>query len=279
MLRLYGTRAAPGRRRLAQRVRLVEHRHRALLRRVLRAGRRTSTGSSRSAASRADEIEQLVETVNERAKPGEIAAIELNASCHNVNFPFETILEESLARAVPRSRHPVILKVSPDEDYGWQARLAEQHGCAGDHGDQHGQGPAPRPRDRRAVAQEPLRRDLGAGDQADRAAGRRRAARRGHPAADHRQRRHPRLRRLPRVLLGRRRRRQPRVGGLAPADAALRAGPGRGPADPPPDLAGGRVHAARRRAALAAGDAEPESPQRRRRSGRAAAARSRALRA
>ena len=54
----------------------------------------------------ADEIVQLVETVNERAKPGEIAAIELNASCHNVNFPFETILEESLARAVPRSRHP-----------------------------------------------------------------------------------------------------------------------------------------------------------------------------
>ena len=49
----------------------------------------------------ADEIEQLVETVNERAKPGEIAAIELNASCHNVNFPFETILEESL-----RARRP-----------------------------------------------------------------------------------------------------------------------------------------------------------------------------
>jgi dihydroorotate dehydrogenase (NAD+) catalytic subunit len=79
----------------------------------------------------ADEIEQLFETVNERAKPGEIAAIELNASCHNVNFPFETILEDSLRRAVPKSRHPVILKVSPDEDYGWQARLAEEHGCAG----------------------------------------------------------------------------------------------------------------------------------------------------
>ena len=78
----------------------------------------------------ADEIEELIEAVNERAKPGEIAAIELNASCHNVNFPFETILEESLRRAVPRSRHPVILKVSPDEDYGWQARLAETHGCA-----------------------------------------------------------------------------------------------------------------------------------------------------
>jgi dihydroorotate dehydrogenase (NAD+) catalytic subunit len=79
----------------------------------------------------ADEIERLVEIVNERAKPGEIAAIELNASCHNVNFPFDTILEASLARAVPRSRHPVILKVSPDEDYVGQARMAERLGCAG----------------------------------------------------------------------------------------------------------------------------------------------------
>ncbi len=78
----------------------------------------------------ADEIEQLIETVNERVRPGEIAAIELNASCHNVNFPFAEILEESLARAVPKSRHPVILKVSPDEDYRWQARLAERSGCA-----------------------------------------------------------------------------------------------------------------------------------------------------
>ncbi len=79
----------------------------------------------------ADEIEQLIEIVNERVRPGEIAAVELNASCHNVNFPFGEILEESLARAVPKSRHPVILKVSPDEDYLWQARLAEESGCAG----------------------------------------------------------------------------------------------------------------------------------------------------
>lgn len=78
----------------------------------------------------ADEIEQLIETCNERAKPGEIAAVELNASCHNVNFPFGTILEEALRRAVPKSRHPVILKVSPDEDYHWQANLAAAHGCA-----------------------------------------------------------------------------------------------------------------------------------------------------
>jgi dihydroorotate dehydrogenase (NAD+) catalytic subunit len=78
----------------------------------------------------ADEIEQLIETCNEHAKPGEIAAVELNASCHNVNFPFGTILEEALRRAVPKSRHPVILKVSPDEDYHWQANLAATHGCA-----------------------------------------------------------------------------------------------------------------------------------------------------
>jgi len=78
----------------------------------------------------ADEFERLVETVNERARPGEIAAVEFNVSCHNVNFAFETILDKVLARAVPRSRHPVILKLSPDEDYVAQARLAVRHGVA-----------------------------------------------------------------------------------------------------------------------------------------------------
>jgi dihydroorotate dehydrogenase (NAD+) catalytic subunit len=78
----------------------------------------------------ADEFERLVETVNERARPGDIAAVEFNVSCHNVNFPFETILDEVLGRAVPRSRHPVILKLSPDEDYVGQARLGARHGVA-----------------------------------------------------------------------------------------------------------------------------------------------------
>jgi len=78
----------------------------------------------------ADEFGALIDTVNRRAEPGEIAAVELNVSCHNVNFPFETILEEVLARAVPASRHPVILKLSPDEDYVAHARLAERHGVA-----------------------------------------------------------------------------------------------------------------------------------------------------
>ena len=78
----------------------------------------------------ADEFERLVETTNERAKPGEIAAVEFNVSCHNVNFAFEEILEEVLTRAVPRSRHPVILKLSPDEDYVGQARMAARHGVA-----------------------------------------------------------------------------------------------------------------------------------------------------
>src|ERR1043166_7517498 len=59
----------------------------------------------------------LVDYVNGHAAPGQIAAIEFNVSCHNVNFPFETILEEVLAKAVGRSRHPVLLKLSPDYDY------------------------------------------------------------------------------------------------------------------------------------------------------------------
>lgn len=77
-----------------------------------------------------EELCTLVETVNRRVKPGEIAAVEFNVSCHNVNFPFETILEDILAQAVPLSRHPVILKLSPDEDYVEQGKLAERYGIA-----------------------------------------------------------------------------------------------------------------------------------------------------
>jgi len=79
----------------------------------------------------ADEFCQLVDVVNARIQPGQIAAVEFNVSCHNVNFPFETILEDVLARAVPRSKHPVLLKLSPDYDYLAHARLAERHGVAG----------------------------------------------------------------------------------------------------------------------------------------------------
>jgi len=79
----------------------------------------------------ADEFCQLVDVVNTHAPPGEIAAVEFNVSCHNVNFPFETILEDVLAQAVRRSRHPVLLKLSPDYDYVAHARLAERHGVAG----------------------------------------------------------------------------------------------------------------------------------------------------
>jgi dihydroorotate dehydrogenase (NAD+) catalytic subunit len=78
----------------------------------------------------ADEFCSLVDVVNANVAPGEIAGLEFNVSCHNVNFPFETILEEVLAKAVPRSRHPVLLKLSPDYDYVAHARLAERHGVA-----------------------------------------------------------------------------------------------------------------------------------------------------
>jgi dihydroorotate dehydrogenase (NAD+) catalytic subunit len=79
----------------------------------------------------ADEFARLVDIVNRHAAPGEIAAVEFNVSCHNVNFPFETILEDVLRAAVPRSRHPVLLKLSPDYDYLAHARLAERYGVAG----------------------------------------------------------------------------------------------------------------------------------------------------
>jgi dihydroorotate dehydrogenase (NAD+) catalytic subunit len=79
----------------------------------------------------ANEFCAMVDVVNARAGPGEIAAVEFNVSCHNVNFPFETILEEVLAEAVGRSRHPVLLKLSPDYDYLLDARLAERYGVAG----------------------------------------------------------------------------------------------------------------------------------------------------
>jgi dihydroorotate dehydrogenase (NAD+) catalytic subunit len=78
----------------------------------------------------AEELCTLVESVNRHAKPGDIAAIEFNVSCHNVNFPFGTILEDVLRQAVPLSRHPIILKISPDEDYVEQATLAQRHGVA-----------------------------------------------------------------------------------------------------------------------------------------------------
>ncbi len=78
----------------------------------------------------AEEFGGMIEVVNSRARPGEIAAVELNVSCHNVNFPFEAIVDDVLTAVVPQSRHPVILKLSPDADYIAQARLAERHGVA-----------------------------------------------------------------------------------------------------------------------------------------------------
>jgi dihydroorotate dehydrogenase (NAD+) catalytic subunit len=78
----------------------------------------------------AEEFGSLVEVVNRRAAVGEIAAVEFNVSCHNVNFGFDAILDEVLATAVKASRHPVILKLSPDFDYLEHARAAERHGVA-----------------------------------------------------------------------------------------------------------------------------------------------------
>ncbi|MGH3814340.1 MAG: dihydroorotate dehydrogenase [Pseudonocardiaceae bacterium] len=78
-----------------------------------------------------EEFVALVGAVNSAVPPGEIAAVEFNVSCPNVEHDFEPILEGVLADAVPRSRHPVILKLSPDRDYVGHARRAAAAGvCA-----------------------------------------------------------------------------------------------------------------------------------------------------
>ena len=78
----------------------------------------------------AEEFVTLVDRVNAAVPAGEIAAVELNVSCHNVNFDFSTILQAVLDEAVPRSDHPVILKLSPDNDYLRHARQAAKAGVS-----------------------------------------------------------------------------------------------------------------------------------------------------
>lgn len=78
----------------------------------------------------AEEFVTLVGKINDAVPAGDIAAVEFNVSCHNVNFDFNSIIESVLAEAVPRSNHPVILKLSPDYDYLGHARLAAKHGVS-----------------------------------------------------------------------------------------------------------------------------------------------------
>ena len=79
----------------------------------------------------AEEFVTLVERVNAAVPAGEIAAVEFNVSCHNVNFDFSAILQDVLDEAVPRSVHPVLLKLSPDNDYLRNAAQAAEAGVAG----------------------------------------------------------------------------------------------------------------------------------------------------
>lgn len=79
----------------------------------------------------AAEFVTLVDRVNAAVPVGEIAAVEFNVSCHNVNFDFSMILQDVLEEAVPRSNHPVILKLSPDNDYLRNAAQAAKAGVSG----------------------------------------------------------------------------------------------------------------------------------------------------
>jgi dihydroorotate dehydrogenase (NAD+) catalytic subunit len=78
----------------------------------------------------AEEFGTLVDKVNAAVPAGDIAAVEFNVSCHNVNFDFSTILQAVLDEAVPRSNHPVILKLSPDYDYLHNAQQAAKAGVS-----------------------------------------------------------------------------------------------------------------------------------------------------
>ncbi|GAA1260971.1 hypothetical protein GCM10009609_24870 [Pseudonocardia aurantiaca] len=78
----------------------------------------------------AQEFVTLVDRVNADVPAGDIAAVEFNVSCHNVNFDFSTILQDVLDEAVPRSNHPVILKLSPDYDYLRNAQQAAKAGVS-----------------------------------------------------------------------------------------------------------------------------------------------------
>lgn len=77
-----------------------------------------------------EEFVILIDAVNAAVTPGAIAAVEFNVSCPNVDHDFEPILNGILADAVPRSRHPVILKLSPDRDYVGHARRAAAAGVS-----------------------------------------------------------------------------------------------------------------------------------------------------
>jgi dihydroorotate dehydrogenase (NAD+) catalytic subunit len=79
----------------------------------------------------AEEFVTLVDRVNAAVPAGDIAAVEFNVSCHNVNFDFSAILQDVLDEAVPRSNHPVLLKLSPDYDYLRNAKQAVAAGVSG----------------------------------------------------------------------------------------------------------------------------------------------------
>ena len=162
---------------------------------------------SASAASRADEIEQLFETVQRAGEAGRDRGGRAQRVLPQRQLPVRDDPRGGLRRAVPKSRHPVILKVSPDEDYRWQARLADEHGCAAITAINTVKGLRLDPE----TGEPYLKNRYGAiSGRAIKPIGLRVVAELrdgGHPAADHRQRRDPRLRRLPRVRLGRRRRR------------------------------------------------------------------------
>jgi dihydroorotate dehydrogenase (NAD+) catalytic subunit len=144
LLRRYGTVLRRTDCRLRQRLRLVQRRHRRLPARLLPRTRDQWTIISLGGFS-AEEFVTLVDRVNAAVPAGDIAAVELNVSCHNVNFDFSTILQDVLDEAVPRSNHPVLPEALAGLRLPAQRRPGRPRGRRRAHRHQHRQGAAPRP--------------------------------------------------------------------------------------------------------------------------------------
>ena len=206
MLRLYGRALHRVDARLAQRLRLVEHRHRALLRRVLRPDREPQPDLSAWAASPRTRSSSSIETVQRAREAGRDRRGRAQRLLPQRQLPVRDDPRGGAPRA--RSRRAATRSSSRSARTRTTAgRRASPRATAARR--------SPRSTPSRACACDPetgepyLKNRYGAiSGRAIKPIGLRVVAElrdAGLPAADHRQRRHPRLRRLPRVLLGGRR--------------------------------------------------------------------------
>ena len=154
-----------------QRLRLVQRRHRRLLRRLLPAHPRPVDDHLAGRLLRGGVRDPRRQGQRGRARRRDRRHRVQRLAATTSTSTSATILQDVLDEAVPRSRHPVILKLSPDYDYlrnaaPGRARRGGRRSPRSTRSRRCGSTPH-----RHAVAHEPLRRALRPGDQADRRCG------------------------------------------------------------------------------------------------------------